>query len=49
MTYTYDAVKREVREAVRQAAGAEVALSLTVPPAGVEGDLAVPCLSLIHI
>jgi len=49
MTYTYDAVKREVREAVRQAAGAEVALSLTVPPAGVEADLAVPCFPLAAV
>src|SRR3989442_6738003 len=46
MIYTYEAAKREALEATRRAAGAEVGLSLSIPPAGVAADLAIPCFPL---
>src|SRR3989442_11588647 len=46
MIYTYEAAKREAVEATRRAAGAEVGLSLAIPPAGVAADLAIPCFPL---
>src|SRR2546426_11437733 len=46
MIYTYEAAKREALEATRRAAGAEVSLSLAIPPAGVAADLAIPCFPL---
>src|SRR3989475_7609528 len=46
MIYTYEAAKREALEATRRAAGAEVGLSLAIPPAGVAADLAIPCFPL---
>ena len=46
MIYTYEAAKREALDATREAAGAEVGLSLAIPPAGIAADLAIPCFPL---
>lgn len=46
MTYTYETAKQQALEAVRRVAGADVDLSLAVPPAGVAADLAIPCFPL---
>jgi len=46
MTYTYEAVKRQALDAVREAVGADVDLTVAVPPPGVAADLAIPCFPL---
>ncbi len=46
MTYTYEAAKRDVVEAVRRVVGADAELALSVPPSGVAADLALPCFPL---
>src|SRR6266849_876417 len=44
--YTYEQTKRDIVEAIRRAAGADVDLALSVPPSGVMADLALPCFPL---
>lgn len=44
--YTYEATKRDIIDAIRQATGTDADLVLSVPPAGVVADLALPCFPL---
>ena len=44
--YTYEQTKRDIVEAIRRAAGADLDLVLSVPPSGVMADLALPCFPL---
>ncbi len=46
MIYTYEVAQREALEAVRRVVGADIDLSLAIPPASVAADLAIPCFPL---